>query len=214
MSINQEVYSYLESVDIKNRSQIFKEKEWTDKDSLEDFLNWFFYGSPSIGKVPFLNTVTKTSFNDNKNALTITWYNKPPFQVQLIIAEPGLIIPEHVHPNMDSFEVFVGGQINFFKNGVLETIDYNSLKLNENDYSPNRGNYLRVRPNDLHGGLFGESGGVFFSVQKWLNGVEPKDVTADWIGISYSSEHKSRITTGDSVLVDEPLEEHSYKSTP
>ncbi len=34
------------------------------------------------------------------------------------------------------------------------------------------GAFIRVRPSDKDGGAFGPSGGVFFSVQRWLNDVK------------------------------------------
>lgn len=190
---------------------MLNKKEWTDKDSLEDFLHWFLISGPSIGRVPFNNPITYTKFGD-KTTTSITWYRSGPFQVQLIIIEPDTIIPEHKHPNMDSFEVYSGGKINFYLNGKLETEDWKLLDIKGDEVAPNRGNFIRVRPDSMHGGIFGPGGSIFFSVQKWLNGVSPKDVTQDWDGIVYSEEHKNTVSTGTTMLVDTHSTEDAYSS--
>lgn len=185
----------------------YKEIEWNDSHSLEDFLNWFLISGPPIGKIPFNNPVEVTYFNEGKKATMIKWYQKGPFQVQLIITDPDMIVPEHNHPNMDSYEVYGGGQINFYKNGILETKDFTKISAEEDGTAPNRGNFIRVKPNEVHGGIFGSERGIFFSVQKWKNGVIPHDATKDWEGIVYSEEHKSKILDGN-VAIMPPSEKH------
>jgi hypothetical protein len=190
---------------------MINKKEWNESDSLEEFLNWFLTKCPSIGRVPFNNPITYTKFGEQACTL-ITWYRSGPFQVQLVIMDPNTIVPEHTHPNMDSFEVYSGGKINFYLNGNLETEDWNQVSLKENEPSLNRGNFIRVKPYDLHGGVFGPEGSVFFSVQKWINGVEPKNATEDWNGVVYSQQHEDMISTGKSVLVNEYSIKDAYSS--
>ena len=185
------------------------DKQWTESNSLEEFLAWFISYAPSIGRIPFNNPATITKVG-NGEAKSLTWYQSGPFQVQFIIMDPNTIVQEHTHPNMDSFELYAGGQINFFLNGKCTTKKWEDIDVNIGEPSPNRGEFIRVKPNDLHGGIFGPSGGYFFSIQKWQNGVIPKDVTEDWNGISYSDEHISRITTGKSILVNHVIESHAY----
>lgn len=84
----------------------------------------------------------------------------------------GTIIPEHTNPNVDSIEVYVGGNIRFSHSGKYI---YPKEALHARDgplgCASRRGMTIRLRPNDLHGGTFGEGGGLFLSVQHWLNGV-------------------------------------------
>jgi quercetin dioxygenase-like cupin family protein len=94
-------------------------------------------------------------------------YRKDQFQVQLFIVKPHSIINPHLHPNVDSYEVFVSGDINFMRDG--EWFTQNKL---EGD--------LRIYPSTWHGGKFGQRGGVFLSVQHWLNGIKPTSVEDDW----------------------------------
>ena len=97
----------------------------------------------------------------------VVLYRQAPYQVQLFIMPPNSSIEDHIHPNVDSFEVFVGGDIAFRCNGE--------------EYAQNiLGASIRVFPDSWHGGKFGERGGCFLSVQKWLNGVPPTSVGHDW----------------------------------
>ena len=104
------------------------------------------------------------------------------FQTQFIIVNPGIKIPEHQHPNVDSFEVTVYG-INFTHSGQM------ALREDQNVF----GRSIRVRPRDIHGGWAGEKGGCFISVQHWQNGVAPTSVGLDWDGEDMGAIHRSKI---------------------
>ncbi len=60
-----------------------------------------------------------------------------------------------------------------------------------NTLSPLRGSMIRVKPNDKHGGCFGPAGGVFLSVQHWLNDVDPTCVSNNYDGIGLDKDHKA-----------------------
>ena len=48
-------------------------------------------------------------------------------------------------------------------------------------YEPTKpGMFVRVHPHSPHTTDFGEKGGCFLSVQKWLNGVAPTSVGNNW----------------------------------
>jgi hypothetical protein len=158
-------------------------------DDLEMFLNWYTR-VPSIGMVP---TVDPVHYLDGVTCVTM--YRKAPYQVQMFIVPPNHIIPAHTHPNVDSFEVYVGGQINFSHSGKWVATEEEVY--GEIDEMPQlRGRAIRVLPNDLHGGTFGPKGGVFLSVQKWLNGKEPTCVAADYDGPVMGPEHMAHVTDG------------------
>lgn len=118
----------------------------------------------------------------------------------MFVVPPNYIIPEHTHPNVDSFEVYMGGQIRFSHSGkwVISEDEFNvptSL-----GYPKAGGKTIRVRPNDLHGGVFGPAGGVFLSIQHWLNGVKPHCVAADYNGVVMGPNHLASVKFGDAVL--------------
>lgn len=161
-------------------------------DQLEQFLGWFLKNMPVIGAVPFAGAVSKV-----EDVTAILLYRKDQFQVQMFAVPEGTIIPEHTHPNVDSYEVYVGGNIRFSHRGKYV---YGEEQLRPLDgpmgCAFKRGTTIRVRPNDLHGGVFGEGGGVFLSVQHWLNGVKPHCVSADYDGVTMGEHHLAKVVNG------------------
>jgi hypothetical protein len=128
---------------------------------LEQFKDWWLATRPfSPPEENVLSHVADTH--------GIVLFRHGPYQVELFNVKPFSEIPAHIHPNVDSYEVFVGGDIEFMCNDVWYpggTFD---------------GSSVRVKPSSYHGGRFGKRGGCFLSIQKWLNGVEPKFVGDDW----------------------------------
>ena len=129
-------------------------------DDLESFLNWWMSLRP-------INTPIENETNFNGELCGVVLYRQDCYQVQLFIVKPNSVIEPHIHPNVDSFEVFIGGDINF-------SCNYYWFQQNVICQS------IRVKPESWHGGKFGEKGGCFLSVQKWLNGVKPSSVGNDW----------------------------------
>jgi hypothetical protein len=165
-------------------------------DPLEDFLRWFLAQAPVIGYVPHDSPMHMI---DGMTAVTL--YRKGEFQVQMFITPPGYIVPEHTHPNVDSFEVNVGGHIRFSHKGRWTQQDPSVIDRKTADgTSFCRGNTVRVRPTDPHGGVSGPNGAIFLSVQRWMNGVKPTCVGNDYVGAVTGPEHLARITHGKGVL--------------
>lgn len=129
-------------------------------DDLEGFLNWWLANRP-------INTPENDSLVYQKDTHGVVLYRQPPYQVELFIVQPDSEIVPHIHPNVDSFEVYMSGDINFSCDG--QWFNQNQL-----------GIHIRVKPSSWHGGKFGKRGGCFLSVQKWLNNVKPTFVGNDW----------------------------------
>jgi quercetin dioxygenase-like cupin family protein len=129
-------------------------------DDLEAFMRWWWAIRP-------INTPSDNSLVYPKDTHGIVLFRQAPYQVELFSVKPNSEIVSHIHPNVDSFEIFISGDIKFMCNGAV---------LNQTVL----GDQIRVLPNSWHGGLFGERGGCFLSVQKWLNGVPPTFVGNDW----------------------------------
>jgi hypothetical protein len=159
-------------------------------DTLEDFLNWFRAQGPSIGMIPAHAAVHRV-----ENVMAVRWVQYDDFQIQMFACPPNTIIPEHTHPNVDSFEVYAGGQIQFSHGGkwVAEPGE------RDMGLASLRGEVIRVRPDDIHGGVIGPEGGVFFSVQHWLNGEAPHCVSADYDGLAMGEHHKAGVMVGDAI---------------
>lgn len=164
-------------------------------DPLDRFVMDFLSACSPIGFVPLLGAVHKV-----EDVWSVTWLRRGQFQVQLFVMPPNYIVPEHTHPNVDSYECYVGGQARFSHGGRFITPEMAFTEPDDHGFSTIRGMLVRVRPNDLHGGFFGDSGAVFFSIQHWLNGVEPHCVAADYIGKVMGPHHLATVKAGEPVL--------------
>jgi quercetin dioxygenase-like cupin family protein len=109
-------------------------------------------------------------------------YRQPPFQVQLFIVQPNVLIPEHHHPNVDSYEYLLHG-MNFSYKGHWLVKNYGG------EHGEHQGTMLRVHPEDKHGAEASALGGAFMSIQQWNNGVFPSSVGNDWVGETMGEEH-------------------------
>lgn len=129
-------------------------------DDLEEFKNWWLNNRP-------INTFEGSKPCYHATIAGTVLYRQYPYQVQLFITPPNTVIEEHIHPNVDSYEVYLTGDIEFSCNGQVFS-------------SPKIGESIRVRTSYWHGGKTGNMGATFLSIQKWLNNVQPSSVANDW----------------------------------
>ena len=154
------------------------------EDKLSNFANWYL----TSGEIKGIYTPSA------KNALVfidglygISLYRKKPYQVELFICQPNLNIPEHTHPNVDSYECFVYG-MKFTHSG--KTVISEEQSLEETNKLPTHAyQTIRVKPNDPHGGVASKYGGAFISIQHWLNDTEISHVGLDWSGDTMGKAH-------------------------
>lgn len=99
----------------------------------------------------------------------VVLFRQDPYQVQLFVMPPNSKIAPHIHPNVDSYEVYINGDVEFLVGDSSRSLEQSKL-----------GETIRIAPTEWHGGNFGERGGCFLSIQKWLNGVPPTSVGDDW----------------------------------
>ena len=144
---------------------------------LEVYLKYFFDTKPIL--FPPKNPL---NFVEGVTGYTINRYNQ--FQTQLFIASPNTEIPDHIHPNVDSFEVAISGMTFRHSGEVIGTPE-----------TMQSGEAIYVAHNDWHGGVSSSTGGCFMSVQKWLNDVTPSSVERDWNGETMGNLHDSQILT-------------------
>jgi hypothetical protein len=107
----------------------------------------------------------------------ITLLRQKPFQVQLFICKPNLYVPEHTHPNVDSYEVALYGM----------TLRHCGKTYKEKDLQPYH--TIRVKTNHPHGGVASKYGGAFMSIQQWLNDTKITSVGLDWVGETMGKKH-------------------------
>ena len=162
-------------------------------DPVEQFCESFLKNMPVIGAVPFAGSVSKV-----EDVTRLLLYRHKQFQVEMFIAPEGTIIPEHTHPNVDSMQVYVGGNIIFTRNGKYEYPEEQLYALNGPlKCASKRGRTMRVGPNDKHGAVVGEGGGVFLAVQHWLNGIAPHSVAGDYDGMAMGEDHSASVVYGE-----------------
>jgi hypothetical protein len=182
-------------------------------DELDEFALWFVTHGPALGKVPVMSAVA-TLGHDGKggNVMSGVWYRKGNFQVELLMIAGPWIIPEHTHPNIDSYQILLGGQIKFSRGGEWLTPETYLVDCNDDGTSPYKGQRIRVNHDDLHGGVVGPGGAIYFSVQHWLNGVEPHCVGLDWNGHTASQEQLDKLKFGSACFVEEKTEQMAVAS--
>lgn len=151
---------------------------------LSKFRRWFMREGPRFGEVPWHNAVT-----DIHGVVGIQWYRKPPFQVQLFIATVPYIIPEHVHPNVDSYELMIGGKFLPSREGKWVTSPERLAIAEAGEVNPYQGKVVLVLSDTVHGALIGEGGATFMSIQHWKNGVEPHCIGRDYDGTALAEDH-------------------------
>jgi hypothetical protein len=104
------------------------------------------------------------------------------FQVELFCGSGAGYFPEHKHPNVDSIEVHLCGEIAFTINGVQMFRAGEISQVLDDGSSSISGKRVRVRPGVSHGATVGSTGGAFLSIQRWREGVTPTSVGLDWDG--------------------------------
>jgi hypothetical protein len=142
-------------------------------DTLAQFMSWWLEKRPF--RVPF-----STPIIIDGNIFGAVLYRSPPWQVQLFILKPNSVVPEHQHPNVDSFEVYLSGEIEFSLSGEIIARMEDSDEPDFSGLHKLYGTSIRVVPLAWHGARTGAKGGAFLSVQKWLNDVAPTNVGDDW----------------------------------
>jgi len=143
---------------------------------LEVYLKHFFETKPIL-----FPPIDNLNFFEGFTGYTINRYKQ--FQTQLFIAQPNTQVPDHIHPNVDSFEVAIYGMTFRHSGEVIVTPE-----------TMQPGGAIYVAHDDWHGGMSSPTGGCFLSVQKWLNGIAPTSVERDWDGETMGTLHNSVIS--------------------
>ena len=137
----------------------------------------------------FIKTSSICPWNIPKNNLSfvegvtgVVINRKNQFQIEMFIVLPNVIIPEHIHPNIDSYEIAISG-MTFIHSGI-------TMMTSEGSCS---GMSIYVDHSHWHGGYSSENGGFFLSAQQWLNGVQPTSVGNDWCGDTMGIKHNNSI---------------------
>tara|TARA_A100000171_G_scaffold45647_1_gene49622 strand:+ start:419 stop:925 length:507 start_codon:yes stop_codon:yes gene_type:complete len=158
-----------------------------DIDPKEDELSRFAHWYLTSGEVDKFYTPLNKGLLFIEGVSGIVLYRSKPYQVELFICRPNLTIPEHTHPDVDSYECFLYG-MNFTHSGQTVIDDEQAMQDNSG-FPAYAYQTIRVRPNDIHGGKSSKNGGAFISIQHWLNDVDPSHVSSNWSGDSMGEQH-------------------------
>lgn len=158
--------------------------------NLADFARWFLaqpFGVLRPPQVPvsYYELATDAGAKEGAAVTGIVLYRSPPYQVELFsvhATENGASFPEHRHPDVDSIECFLSGDIAFTIAGRRVASDEDLEQLSQDGAHALSGALLRVRSRDWHGARVGPLGGSFLSLQRWRDGVKPTSVALNWIG--------------------------------
>jgi hypothetical protein len=151
-------------------------------DPLLAFAAWFMrQPGLSVPQCPFDGVTRVGAFSG------LVLYRKAPYQVQMWICDPNTEAPDHSHPNVDSLQQYLSGEMSFRLNGK-EVMALSDVKDDGSGYSTARGATLRVRPTDSHGATIGPKGACFLTFQHFLDG-NPRSVEVDWVGEPLSADH-------------------------
>ena len=185
-------------------------------EKLKEFLVDYITNTSAISDAVLLD---KNNFN-NLNIYDVNGFNSHiqfrnnQYQVQIFSTPSNFIIPEHKHQIVDSFEVYLSGDIDF----SLEGSWLSNWDIKDNTFIDNLF-IVQVEHNAIHGAIFGEGGGRFMSVQHWINEVNPSCVGLDYDGLGVSTKQsevdkvkfKKNVTVYDAAYDDKDIIDFNNK---
>jgi hypothetical protein len=116
----------------------------------------------------------------------------PPFQVELVMAEPNTKVPAHRHPNIDALEVHISGDLRLVIGPTREETDALLEKARPIPEHRARGHSFPIRSTDWHAAIVGRKPAAFWSFQKWTGAVPMTAAGVDWEGKPFSPEHECK----------------------
>ena len=153
-------------------------------ETLKKFLVDYITNTSAVSDAILLdeNNFSDTNIYDVDGFYSHVQFRKDQYQVQIFSTPSNFIIPEHKHPNVDSFEIYLSGDIDFSLDGSwLSNWDIKDHTFIDNLF------VVEVEHDAIHGAIFGEGGGRFMSVQHWINEVKPSCVGLDYDGLGVST---------------------------
>lgn len=151
--------------------------------NLPEFANWLMEQPLSSLRPPKNAVYSYVTAGGAVHSLVL--YRSAPYQAELFFGLPAGsegFFPEHSHPNVDSIEVMMSGQIGFTLRGRPVNTPDEVAGIAPDGSAMLLGARVRVREGVSHGAKVGPGGGAFLSLQRWRDGVEPTSVGLDWDG--------------------------------
>lgn len=147
---------------------------------------WLDQGHPI--KPPFDNPVYTTDI-----AYSTVLFRQDNCQVELYTCKPNTEAPWHNHPGVDSFFMYLGGNMEFGKpDGTFTDLSMFQLPARDGTHLL-LGQTSEALDGAKHTLRVGPEGGSFLSFEKWNEKI-PTSVTVNWTGDPVGNEHKETLS--------------------
>lgn len=152
--------------------------------NLRAFARWFLGQGFAALRPPAdgVHFFRAASYADGSAAAAVVLARAPPYQVELFVVPPDQPIVLHSHPNVDSIECYVSGEVVFDVGDGPVVPREMFFRTDEDGASFLCGRWFRIPAGVDHGAEVGPRGGTFLSFQRWKDGVTPTSVGLDWKG--------------------------------
>ena len=152
--------------------------------NVQEFKDWWTQNRPICP--PFKDAIFSTDL-----VYSLCLFRKGQFQVELYIMKPDSLAPEHGHPNVDSLFTYLGGHMEFRREG-FEFYDLSAEQL-EQDNGTHKlfGTTGHAFDGELHSVRTAKTGGAFLSFEHWKAEREPDSVLLNWRGSPDSERHEA-----------------------
>lgn len=165
-----------------------------------------FYSTWLNGNVSF---APMFGVEETKLGMGITLFAIKPFRVQMFLFKAGAHIPPHSHPDVESYEMYVAGDMELTKQIPDPVITKSNIRMapqtqrafvtpDSHGICKSNGGMIRIPAGCVHGGWINarsydkeldecfanpRSGGCFLSIQYWRNSWEDSSVAVNWKGV-------------------------------
>jgi hypothetical protein len=156
-------------------------------DSVHEFVEfWFKNGRPI--RPPFDGPVYTTDI-----AYSVVLFRQDNCQVELYTCKPNTQAPWHGHPGVDSYFIYLGGNIDFGQPDGTFTETAHLQQAREDGAHLLYGQTAEALDGARHTLKVGPEGGAFLSFERWTEKI-PTSVTINWAGEPVGLEHKSTLS--------------------
>jgi len=139
--------------------------------NLRQFTNWWWKAGQPY-KIP------EDPVKICKNSMEFVLFRVGRFQVEQITLVPGVEVPPHCHPNVDTYETHLCGSGIAFLGNNSYPLNYSYAHDPKNRFHLRR---LRIKPGVIHSGK-ADTMVVALSFQEWMDCVSPTHITDNWVG--------------------------------
>lgn len=151
--------------------------------NVEEFKDWWLVTTNRI-RPPFTDPIFCTDVS-----CSLCLFRAGQYQVELYVAKPNTITPEHSHPGVESITMYLTGNLIFPSDSShdLSKLQYANSVTGAHILLGKCGAVLHA--GEEHSALTGEEGGAFLVFEHWDKNITPTSVTLQWSGDSVGTQH-------------------------